>query len=150
MNVVLREEQYNIANIYYGEAIQNVIIENSLFIKIIYSNNNIMIAGLFILVSLKNITKELYFKKIKITYDININTTMLNRIYVIETEILNKYNSTKKQKKLLYETLSSGVIKLYPNKEDDILNISNSFTLKISGIWESDTEYGITYKLLCT
>jgi|AntAceMinimDraft_18_1070375.scaffolds.fasta_scaffold21607_2 hypothetical protein len=150
MNVVLREEQYNIANIYYGEAIQNVIIENSLFIKIIYSNNNIMTAGLFILVSLKNITKELYFKKIKITYDNNINTTMLNRIYVIETEILNKYNSTKKQKKLLYETLSSGVIKLYPNKEDDILNISNSFTLKISGIWESDTEYGITYKLLCT
>jgi hypothetical protein len=109
-----------------------------------------MTAGLFILVSLKNITKELYFKKIKITYDNNINTTMLNRIYVIETEILNKYNSTKKQKKLLYETLSSGVIKLYPNKEDDILNISNSFTLKISGIWESDTEYGITYKLLCT
>jgi len=150
MNVVLREDQYNIANIYYSEAIQNIIMENSSFIKLIYSNHNIMTTGLFLLVALKNTTKELYFKKIKITYDINANLTLLNRLYEIETEILEKYNSNKKQKKIIYDTLSGGSIKIFPNSDEDIVKVNNSFRLKISGIWENETEYGLTYKLLCT
>jgi hypothetical protein len=150
MNVVLREDQYNIANIYYSEAIQNIIMENSSFIKLIYSNHNIMTTGLFLLVALKNTTKELYFKKIKITYDINANLTLLNRLYEIETEILEKYNSNKKQKKIIYDTLSGGSIKIFPNSDEDIVKVNNSFILKISGIWENETEYGLTYKLLCT
>ena len=150
MNVVLREEQYNIANIYYGEAIQNVIMENSSFIKIVYSNNNIMTAGLFLLLVLRNTTKDMYFKKIKISYDMNVNVAILNRIYEIEREILDKYNSSKTQKRIIYDTLSTGVIKIFPNTDNDILNINNSFILKISGIWETETEYGLTYKLLCT
>ena len=150
MNVVLREDQYNIANIYYSEAIQNIIMENSSFIKLIYSNHNIMTNGLFLLVALKNTTKELYFKKIKITYDINANLTLLNRLYEIETEILEKYNSNKKQKKIIYDTLSGGSIKIFPNSDEDIVKVNNSFILKISGIWENETEYGLTYKLLCT
>ena len=150
MNVVLREDQYNIANIYYSEAIQNIIMENSSFIKLIYSNHNIMTTGLFLLVALKNTTKELYFKKIKITYDINANLTLLNRLYEIETEILEKYNSNKKQKKIIYNTLSGGSIKIFPNSDEDIVKVNNSFILKISGIWENETEYGLTYKLLCT
>ena len=150
MNVVLREDQYNIANIYYSEAIQNIIMENSSIIKLIYSNHNIMTTGLFLLVALKNTTKELYFKKIKITYDINANLTLLNRLYEIETEILEKYNSNKKQKKIIYDTLSGGSIKIFPNADEDIVKVNNSFILKISGIWENETEYGLTYKLLCT
>jgi hypothetical protein len=150
MNVVLREDQYNIANIYFSEAIQNIIMENSSFIKLIYSNHNIMITGLFLLVGLKNTTKELYFKKIKITYDINANISTLIRLYEIETEILDKYNSNKKQKKIVYETLSCGSVKIFPNNDEDIVRGNNSFILKISGIWENETEYGLTYKLLCT
>ena len=130
MNVVLREDQYNIANIYYSEAIQNIIMENSSFIKLIYSNHNIMTTGLFLLVALKNTTKELYFKKIKITYDINANLTLLNRLYEIETEILEKYNSNKKQKKIIYDTLSGGSIKIFPNADEDIVKVNNSFILK--------------------
>ena len=150
MNVVLREDQYNIANIYFSEAIQNIIMENSSFIKLIYSSHNIMTSGLFLLVELKNTTKELYFKKIKITYDINANITTLTRLYEIESEILDKYNSNKKQKKIIYETLSCGAIKIFPNNDEDIVKVNNSFILKISGIWENETEYGLTYKLLCT
>ena len=150
MNVVLREDQYNIANIYFSEAIQNIIMEKSSFIKLIYSNHNIMITGLFLLVGLKNTTKELYFKKIKITYDINANISTLIRLYEIETEILDKYNSNKKQKKIVYETLSCGSVKIFPNNDEDIVRGNNSFILKISGIWENETEYGLTYKLLCT
>ena len=150
MNVVLREEQYNIANIYYGEAIQNVIIENSLFIKIIYSTENIMTSGLCLLLQLKIANKEFYFKKLKFVYDINTNKEILSKIYDIESIILHKFGNQKKQRKILYESLSSGTIKLFPNNENELNNNNNnnSFILKISGIWENDTEYGLTYKIL--
>jgi hypothetical protein len=150
MNVVIKEEQFKISNIYYTEAIQNIIMDNSQFIKIVYSNQDIMMSGIFLLVELKHITKESYFKKIKITYDTSLNKNILNRIYEIENQLLQKYNNNKKiQRKIIYDTLNNGVIKLFPNNENDLINNNNSFILKISGIWENDTEYGLTYKLLC-
>jgi len=150
MNVVIKEEQFKISNIYYTEPIQNIIMDNSQFIKIVYSNQDIMISGIFLLVELKHITKESYFKKIKITYDTSLNKNILNRIYEIENQLLQKYNNNKKiQRKIIYDTLNNGVIKLFPNNENDLINNNNSFILKISGIWENDTEYGLTYKLLC-
>lgn len=150
MNVVIKEEQFKISNIYYTEPIQNIIMDNSQFIKIVYSNQDIMMSGIFLLVELKHITKESYFKKIKITYDTSLNKNILNRIYEIENQLLQKYNIHKKiQRKIIYDTLNNGVIKLFPNNENDLNNNNNSFILKISGIWENDTEYGLTYKLLC-
>ncbi len=150
MNVVIKEEQFKISNIYYTEPIQNINMDNSQFIKIVYSNQDIMMSGIFLLVELKHITKESYFKKIKITYDTSLNKNILNRIYEIENQLLQKYNIHKKiQRKIIYDTLNNGVIKLFPNNENDLINNNNSFILKISGIWENDTEYGLTYKLLC-
>ena len=71
-------------------------------------------------------------------------------IYNIENNILLKYKSTKKPRSILYETLNSGVIKIFPNIDKDINNSNSSFILKISGIWEDDKEYGLTYKILFT
>ena len=150
MNVVIKEEQFNLTNVYYTEPIQNIIMDNSQFVKIVYSNEDVMMNGIYLLVDLKHINKESYFKKIKITYDTSLNKNILNRIYDIENQLLQKYNSTKKiQRKIIYDTLNNGVIKLFPNDEKDIISNNNSFILKISGIWENETEYGLTYKLLC-
>lgn len=149
MNVVIKEDQLNITNVYYTEPIQNIIMDNSQFIKIVYSTQDIILNGIYLLLELKQITKEKYFKKIKISYDINVNKSMLHKIYEIENQLLNKYNIKHKiQRKIIYDTLSNGVIKMFPNNENDIINNKNSFILKISGIWENTTEYGLTYKLL--
>jgi hypothetical protein len=147
MNIVIKENQFNILNVYYTEPIQNIVMENSNFIKLIYSTENFMISGLCLLLQLKHTNKEDYFKKIKFIYDVNSNSEMLNKIYDIESSLLNKYGNQKKQRKILYETLSSGNIKLFPTNVNE-LNNYNSFVLKISGIWENKTEYGLTYKIL--
>ena len=149
MNVVIKENQFNISNVYYTEPIQNIVMDNSKFIKLIYSTENVMISGLCLLLHLKIANKEVYFKKLKFIYDINTNKEILSKIYDIESVILNKFGNQKKQRKILYETLSSGIIKLFPNNENELSsNNNNSFILKISGIWENDTEYGLTYKIL--
>jgi len=152
MNIVLTHNQFNSNNIYFNEPIQNTVMDNSRFIKLIYSNENIMLNGIFLLLNIKIINKETYFKKIKISYDISnsINKEILMNIYNIENNILLKYKSTKKPRSILYETLNSCVIKIFPNIDKDINNSNSSFILKISGIWEDDKEYGLTYKILFT
>jgi hypothetical protein len=150
MNVIIKENQFNISNVYYTEPIQNIIMDNSQFIKIVYSTQDVTLSGIYLLVELKNISKEKYFKKIKISYDINVNKSILHKLYEIENQLLNKYNIKDKiKRKIIYDTFNNGVIKIFPNNENDVINNNSSIILKISGIWENATEYGLTYKLLC-
>lgn len=172
MNIVLTDLQYDVDNIYYMEPIVNTIMENSVFIKVIYSNPLIILNGLYLQLDLKLISSELYFKKVKYTYDVNNdhNKNIISNIYNIEKSILDKYNmngSIKKKKNIIWDTLITGVIKLYPNNlyndasvsntmvntvMNDVskLNTSSVFILKISGIWENTNEYGLTYKIIKT
>jgi len=90
----------------------------------------------------------LYFKKIKVKYDITNNKDLLKFIFKVEENILNKYPSLKKQKKIIFDTMSTGSIKLFPNDINDLNNGKNTFILKISGIWEDPQEYGLTYKII--
>lgn len=147
MNIVLTDSQYNINNIYYGEPIQNTVMDNSKFIKILYSTEDIILNGIQYLLTFKNITKELYFKKVKISYDINSHISIFKRLDEIEQKLLEKYACNKTPKKVLWSIFNEGYIKLFPNTENDINSSNNNFILKISGIWENATDYGITYKI---
>jgi hypothetical protein len=73
----------------------------------------------------------------------------------IEHEIIEYYKDFFKINKInvysLKNQLKTGCIKVIcrmdqANQETTIPNIKKSFILKISGIWETDTNIGITYK----
>ena len=49
MNLILTINDVNIDKIYYFDPIHNTIMNNSKFIKIIYSDENIMLNGIYIL-----------------------------------------------------------------------------------------------------
>ena len=64
---------------------------------------------------------------------------------LIEEELLKKYNSNKIVSYKIYDQIKCGYIKLFM----DVGNKSQiSFVLKISGIWETQYNYGLTYKFL--
>ena len=149
MNVVLTPEQFNKDKIYFTDPIENTVMEDSKFIKILYSNELITLNGIFVDVKFKIFHKENYFKKIKYTFDTSINKEMLNKIYNIENDILNHYNCNKRKKTIIKDSLSSGMMKIFPNSDNNNNNYnSNIFILKISGLWENVTEYGVTYKIV--
>ena len=148
MNLVINENQFDISKIYYTQPIQNIVMDNGQFVKLIFSNENVMVSGIYLLLQLKITQKEAYFKKIKLTYDVHTNRELLNKLYEMENQILTKYGNSKKHRKIIYETFSTGVIKLFPTTEP-MVNTHNSYILKISGLWENDIECGLTYKLLC-
>ena len=144
MNISLNKEDFSIDNVYFYEPIKNSIIENSSFIRLIYYNELMVINGIYIKIDFDNVTKTNDFSKQKITININDNAKIINYIKSIESEILQKINIQRKRKIYkINEQLMTGYIKhLIDNK------YANSFILKISGIWESENDYGLTFKFI--
>ena len=158
MNIVLSESNFNVEKLYYMEPVINTIIDNSMFIKIIYSNNLIVMNGIYLNLNLTISKSEVYFKKIKYTFDVtNIyNNNLLSKLYRIESSILDKYlgNKIKSKRFVIHDTLKNGIIKLFPNNSTNLShytginnNTDYNFVLKISGMWENMSEVGLTYKL---
>ena len=144
MNISLNKEDFSIDNVYFNEPIRNSIIENSSFIRVIYSNELMAINGIYIKIDFDNVTKTNDFSKQKINININDNLKIINYIKSIETKILEKINiECKKKIYKINEQLMTGYIKcIIDNKYE------NSFILKISGIWESENDYGLTFKFI--
>ena len=46
MNIVLELDQFDINNVYFQEAVTNTIMDDSIFIRAIYSNNLFMLNGI--------------------------------------------------------------------------------------------------------
>ena len=58
------------------------------------------------------------------------------------TEVMNTDDSPQA---IIYDQLRSGFIKICGEQRNFIIN---NFILKISGIWESEYEFGLTYKFI--
>ena len=108
-----------------------------------YNNNNLI----FCEPIKNNIMNDGNF--IRILYSTDIIT--FNGIYLLinlsDCSFDKFYNSNKVPLYKIYEQVSSGFIKIY----SEISSKSNHlFILKISGIWETPTHYGLTYKFIKT
>lgn len=147
MNLVLNVEQFNKENVYYQEPIRNTVMDNSNFIRLLYSNQIFTLNSIFITFQLKNAVIENYFSKYKCYYNVHENVDIIQKLVNIENIILELYSvSNKKKICKITEQLNTGTIKLFAN--DNIKDNTKKFILKISGIWETTHEYGITYKFI--
>lgn len=145
MNIVKTIEQYDDNYLFFCEPIKNNIMNEGIFVRILYSSDLIVFNGIYLSISLNEITCDKYYNKYKCYFNINSNKDIITKIQFIEENILKKYNSNKKPLFRIYEQLSSGHIKLFNYIEN---KNNNLFILKISGIWETNDNYGITYKFI--
>ena len=145
MNLVKLIEQYNNNNIFFCDPIKNNIMNNGNFIRILYSNPNMILNGVYLLINLYDICCEKYYNKYKCNFNISNHKDIIENIKLIEEEILKKYKSNKTPTFKIYEQIKSGYIKIF----SDIGNKPQcSFILKISGIWETQQNFGLTYKFI--
>ena len=150
MNIVIDIDEFNKDHIFLQEPVKNNIIDDSKFIRIIYSNNIFYVNTLYISFNLHIIQIENYFNKHKFVFNVTQNTKQINQLKYIEESILDKvFISNKKPVFRLYEQLNSGNLKLFKeNIKIHKINTTNDFIIKISGIWENEYEYGIIYKFV--
>ena len=146
MNIIENIENFNIDNVYFCEPIRNNIITNGLFIRILYSNEQLILNGIYLYVHFQNIIVEKYFNKYKCIFDLTSHHKLIEQINEVECSILEKTiikNKTPCYK--INELLKNGNIKIF---SENIDKINNGFLLKISGIWEDESSYGVTYKFI--
>ena len=164
MNVVISTTEYNLSQIYFTEKKPNTHIPKSTFNRITYSTNDFIMNGVYI-------QFELYIRQIEQNFNSNIynsyfdpfhehNDKLISIFQNIETGILEKWlrleNYTATEPVLtrnmatdIIQQLRKGVISVWKND----LQYSDKpqfqhFIIKISGIWENDDGYGLTYKFI--
>lgn len=144
MNLLQTIDQYNVNYVYFGEALTNNIMNNGKFIRIIYSTPFCAFNGIHIYINITIISIEKYYNKFKCIFELNLYREVVEKLRIMEEGLLKKVNiSGKTPQYKMNEHLRNGNIKVFSDTSD---KISNSFLLKIAGIWETDTECGITYK----
>jgi hypothetical protein len=144
MNLVKTLEQYNEDNIYFCDSIKNNIMTDSAFIRILYSTNKVTFNGIYLLVHLTDVQFEKYYNKYRCAFNIHTHKKLIDTLKSIEERILSKTEIVGKTVQLkIHEQLKNGNIKIF----DEVFDKSSSaFILKISGVWETQYSYGLTYK----
>ena len=123
MNLIIKLDDLSINNVFFYEPVKNTILDNSYFIRIIYSNEDLILNGIYILIN-NNINN----------YDLLDN---------LEFEILSKY----KKDKIISKKIKENYVYL-TNKNNYIVNQNKFICLKISGIWETYNNIGLTFKYI--
>lgn len=146
MNLVNTIDQYNDNYVYFCEPITNNIMNDGKFIRIIYSTPFCMLNGIYIYINITIISVEKYYNKFRCIFDQNYYRDIVERLKIMEECLLKKVNiSGKRPQYKMDEHLRTGSIKVFSETPDKIID---KFLLKIAGIWETNTEYGITYKFI--
>ena len=150
MNIVCKLvkniDQYNEDNVYFLEPIKNNIMNNGNFIRIIYSTSLFVLNGIYININFNYTSIDKYYNKYKCSFDITQYRELIENLRIIEEGLIKKISIFGKIPQYkIYEQLKNGNIKVFSETSD---KISNTFLLKIAGIWETETECGLTYKFL--
>jgi len=141
-NAIMNISQYNIHSIFFCEPIKNNIMLNGDFIRIIYSTKYMTMNSIYLKLPFCITGASKYYNKYK--YDIEL-TPEIDKIKNIEMEILQKINTRGKSPQYsIYESLQKRYIKNVCEYKED----SKTIVLKMSGIWETESECGITYKFI--
>ena len=132
-------------NFFFGKNSTNNIIPQGSFIRLIYSNPLYTLNSILIDISFADVKIEKFYKKYKCSFDIENNRDIIQKLINLEDILLKKANLPKKKNYSLKQQIESGSIKIFT---DNYTNIKQNIILKISGIWESDNDFGITYKFM--
>ena len=153
--------------IYFLDSKKNILMDG-IFTKLIYTNEWFTMNGLYINLPIEVQYIETYqprrydfpqlgvpqnggYKK-TIYFSVSQYSTILHQLDLLEQHILSKYNPTDKTKHksfLIMQSLKLGYFRIFhSNKEEKNESSSSGFILKISGIWENPTEYGVSYKIM--
>lgn len=148
MFLVKNLNQYDNNCVIFCDPIKNNIMNEGNFIRILYSTNNVTLNGIYLLIQLKDINCEKYYNKYKCVFNVNNHKALIEEIRLIEENILQKLSSTyynKYPEFKINEQLKNGFIKIFQEIHS---NNMHNFILKISGVWETNSSYGLTYKFI--
>lgn len=173
MNFLVPLDFFQIENVQFLKIKKNIVLENSFFVKMIYSDENIVMNGIYLDIPILTFSGQEKCEVVPLNFNNyqrhhetqkNFFFDVLNektengktiaKIIEIENEILQYYmfitQNTLFNKKAVFSLktqLEKGFIKWGFSKKTFPKTIQH-ICLKISGIWENNKEFGINYKFI--
>ena len=155
------DERLQNKKIHFMEKKRNIIMTGD-FTKILYSDEFLSLNGLFIECPIITQPINKYQNKNTIwfqPYSIQ-NVNVVKNFCQLERKIIEYYKTYTRCRKspiyVLYNQLYSGNTKIYRDiseesnkiRQDNTVSLTVKYIIKISGVWESEDSFGITYKFL--
>jgi hypothetical protein len=157
MNIVLNiddvveDSKLNRQKLFFSDKKRNMIMDGE-FTKLIFSDELITLNGLYLKCPLYTQPVDKFQKKNMIwfqPYHVN-NSSLIQNFCSLERELLEYYKYYTQTKKsasfILHNQLYSGNAKIYRPPSDDANDANVNHIIKISGVWESEDRFGVTYK----
>jgi hypothetical protein len=159
MNLVLDlNNRFSIGNSHFLEKKRNIIIDGY-FTKLLYTTDLFTMNGFYFLfpIEIASLDKIMNKHIIKFSPYSKANYQIIQDFAKLEYRIIEYYkqmnNCVKKISNTLSKQMYSGSMKIYRDYNSDkkqVVNTSDGQTLcvlKISGVWETKEDIGITFKL---
>jgi len=161
MNIILDTKRFSLGNASFLDTKRNIIMDGN-FTKIIYSNDWFTMNGIYFLFSAEAICIQKIMNKMILKFHPYqpTNLSLIQDFAKMEYRLIEYYKQmnqcSKKTSNLLAKQLYSGSIKIYKDYNGEnygsspfaINTESSRYVMKISGIWETRDEVGLTFKLI--
>lgn len=149
MNIIIEKNDFNKDYVFFQNSVKNIIMKDGNFTRIIYSNSLFVLNSMILTINLHITHFEKYFNKYKYIFDCNNENTKkeIEKISAIEKHILDRIPFPgKKPNYRIGQQLSYGNIKFYT--ESLSYDAEQTIYIKLSGVWETEYEYGISFKFI--
>ena len=156
MIITLNLSKFVLSNVYFLDTKKNIIMDGN-FSKLIFSNEWFVMNGLYILFPIEHTGSEKIMNKTQIRFNPlqQYNQALINDFTKLEKSILEYYKQIRgcncKIVPLLHKQMMIGFMKTNKEYKNQFLinenNKNTQYVIKISGIWETQDEIGLTYKL---
>jgi hypothetical protein len=118
-----------------------------MYLRLVYSTPTFTMNGVHLCFTVTPICVEKCYNKYKIMFDKIAHKDVIDKLKYVEEDIIKQSGTERKDPHYkIYDQIKHGYFKL--PTEEVILNTQSPITimLKISGVWETDSHYGVTYK----
>lgn len=149
MNIIINKDEFNPDYVFFQNSVKNIIMQDGNFTRIIYSNSLFILNSIIVTIDLHITHYEKYFNKYKYFFDCTYENTRkeLEKISLIEKQILDRIQfPNKKPIYRINQQISYGNIKFYTDTIQ--YNSEQKIYIKLSGIWETANEYGVSFKFI--
>jgi hypothetical protein len=148
----MKPDNFKIENIQFMKMKKNIIMENSSFVKIIYSDEFLIMNGIYMEFEISIINRNKMFCYLK-PFTENKELEIYEKYFAIERELLQYYKIYKNLDKTPIYSLKQQLEKFFIKMGNYNFGLVTQITkskvlLKISGIWENDDNIGINFKFI--
>jgi len=153
MNICIPFDELNANDLTFDQPVSNFIKPDSMFIQMNYKSSLLNLSRIYailnildpyMMINLQSFERDILKKYLKNTPRVS------NKIPEFNKNIASQFQKFKTTINRVYDVTSKPIHTTTQNNDTEInaCNISYQFMIKLTGIWETPTQYGIIYKFV--